>query len=327
MALPEFRVLEPASIDAALAAHRGEPASRYVAGGTDLMPNLRRGIGAPGTLIDLRGIAELRGIDAAADGLRIGAAVTLAELLADTAVAAYAALAQAAASVAAPALREAGTLGGNLCLDTRCQFYNESAWWRAANDFCLKHDGERCHVAPGGTRCYAAYSGDLAAPLLAYGATVEVAGLAGRRALDLADLFADDGAAHMRFRPGDVLVAINLPADPWPAAYAKARTRGAIDFPLVGVAVALDAEPGAVRGLRVALTGVASRPILIDHTVAVAGRPLDAAALEGLAAAVGHAVAPMRTTAVAPQYRRRVAATYATRLARALAADQNAFRV
>jgi 4-hydroxybenzoyl-CoA reductase subunit beta len=316
MLLPEFRVMQPRSLDEALAARRADPASRFIAGGTDLMPNLRQGLGAPETLIDLRGIPELRGITPSPQGLAIGAAVTLAELIDDgTLGRAYPALASAARAVAAPALREAGTIGGNICLDTRCLFYNKSAWWREANDFCLKYEGDRCHVAPGGARCYAAYSGDLAAPLLAYGAGVEIAGSNGLRRLPLAELFDDDGAAHVLLKPDEVIVAVHLPPRPWPAAYAKSRQRGSIDFPLAGVAVALLAEGGIVGGLRVALTGVSSRPILLDETASFAGAALDAAALERLGKSVQKAVSPMRTTSIAPHYRRRVASALATRLA------------
>jgi 4-hydroxybenzoyl-CoA reductase subunit beta len=316
MALPEFHVMQPHSLDAALAARRADPSSRFIAGGTDLIPNLRRGLAAPASLIDVRCIPELRSITRSPEGLALGAAVTLAELIDDGAIAkAFPALVAAAAAVAAPALREAGTLGGNICLDTRCMFYNESAWWRAANAFCLKREGDRCHVAPGGTRCYAAYSGDLAAPLLVYGAVAEIAGADGSRRIPLADLFADDGAAHLRLSPDELLVAVHLPAHPWPAAYAKARQRGSIDFPLAGVALALLAENGIVRGLRVALTGVGSCPILLEETAALAGAPLDAGALDLLGKDVQKAVTPMRTTSATPLYRRRVAAAFATRLA------------
>jgi CO/xanthine dehydrogenase FAD-binding subunit len=131
-------------------------------------------------------------------------------------------------------------------------------------------------------------------------------------------LFDDDGAAHIRLSPDEVLVAVHLPPDPWPAAYAKARQRGSIDFPLAGVALALLAENGIVRGLRVALTGVASRPILLEETTSLGGAALDAGALERLGKSVQKAVTPMRTTAAAPLYRRRVAAAFATRLATGL---------
>jgi 4-hydroxybenzoyl-CoA reductase subunit beta len=318
--LPRFDVLRPASVAAAIADRGRNQASRFVAGGTDLMVNLRHGLGDPETLIDLRHIPELRAIKAAAQGLTIGATVRLAELAAHPEIRQrYPAIATAAAAIGAPAHREAGTVGGNLCLDTRCLFYNRSAWWRAANDFCLKHQGETCHVAPTGKRCHAAFSGDLAPALLVHDAEVEIAGESGRRRVPLGDLYAEDGAAHLRLGRDEFLTHIHLPADPWPAAYAKARTRAAIDFPLAGVAVALRAEAGTVNGLRVALTGTNARPFLLAGVEALEGARIDAAWLDRLGKLVQKQVSPMRTTLLAAQYRRRVASALAQRLARALA--------
>ena len=314
--LPQFRVATPATIADAVAASRQHRAGRFIAGGTDLMVNLRHGIGDPDALIDLRGIPELRQRSAGPEGLIIGAAVTLAELAGDATFAArYPAAAAAAASAGAPAHREVGTVGGNLCLDTRCIFYNRSTWWREANGFCLKHQGEVCHVAPTGKRCHAAFSGDLAPALLVHGAEVEIAGPDGLRRQKLEALYAEDGAAHLRLAAGEFLVRVMLPADPWPAAYAKARARGAIDFPLAGVAVALRADAGRVAGLRVALTGTNARPFLLAGTEVLLGAPVNAAWLDRLGKLVQKQVSPMRTTLLAAQYRRRVAAALAQRLA------------
>ena len=330
--LPAFQVAVPGTIEAAVAATRANGAtpangamraagaSRFIAGGTDLMVNLRHGLGDPTTLIDLRGIPELRALAFGEFGLSIGAAVTLAELAQHAGLRAlYPAVATAAASVGAPSHREAGTVGGNLCLDTRCVFYNRSAWWREANGHCLKFAGDTCRVAPTGTRCHAAFSGDLAPALLVHGADVEVAGPAGQRRLPLADLYADDGAAHLRLAPGEFLVRVVLPPDPWPAAYAKARARGAIDFPLAGVAVALRAGAHGVSHLRVALTGTNPRPFLLTGTEALLGAPVDAGWRARLGKLVQQQVSPMRTTLLAAQYRRRVAAALAERLAGTLA--------
>lgn len=314
-ALPEFVVLEPRSIASAIAARGGLCGSRYVAGGTDLIANLRRGLDDPTLLIDVRGIPELHQIEFMPLGVTIGSGVTLADLARNRRLAhRYPALITAALSVAAPAHREAATVGGNLCVQTRCLYYNESAWWREANGFCLKYRGQTCHIAPGGTRCWAAYSGDLAPVLLAYGAEVEIANASGIRRIPLAKLFADDGAAHLSLESVDLVAAIRLPSDPCPAAYGKVRVRGAIDFPLVGVAVAMRARKGVVRDLRVALTGVASKPILIAETQAFTGARLDAAALDRLCALVQKEISPMRTTAATPFYRRRVASALVRRL-------------
>ncbi len=319
--LAPFSVVAPTSLAAALAA-LAEPEARLVAGGTDLMVNLRHGIGAPRTLVDARGVAELRGIAAQGGGLAIGAAVTLAELAEDARVGGrWPALAEAARLVAAPAHRAAATVGGNLCLDTRCTFYNRSAWWRAANGFCLKHRGSVCHVAPTGNRCHAAFSGDLAAPLLAYGATVEIAGPAGARRQPLGALYREDGAAHLTLAAGEIVTSVQLPPQPLPARYAKARARQAIDFPLAGVAVALGMAAGKVAALRVALTGTNASPFLLAGVEALTGAVPDAAWREQLGKLVQKQVTPMRTTLLAAQYRRRAAAALAMRLAAGLAGE------
>ncbi len=219
--LPAFDVLTPESVAEAVRTRQAFPESRYLGGGTDLVANLRRGLGEPTALIDLTSIGELREIRIEGDRLRIGAGVTLMALERDPDVAKHAAvLARAASTVAAPAQRSAATVGGNLCLDTRCVFYNQSDWWRAANGFCLKKKGDICHVAPTGARCHAAYSGDLAPALMVLGAEVEIAGGRGRRTIALTDLYADDGRAHLTLAPDELLVAVTLPIAPVAADYA-----------------------------------------------------------------------------------------------------------
>jgi 4-hydroxybenzoyl-CoA reductase subunit beta len=255
-------------------------------------------------------------LSVACSGAVLGAAVTLAELIDHGPLArAYPALVAAARSIAAPAHREAATLGGNLCLDTRCLFYNQSAWWRGANGFCLKYGGDTCHVAPTGTRCHAAYSGDLAAILMVYGALVEIAGSAGLRVLPLGELYADDGAAHLRLARDECVMSVRLPPDPPRARYEKARPRRAIDFPLAGVAVGLRVANAVVSDLRVALTGTNSRPLLLEGCEAFLGAPLDEAALDRLGKLVQRQVSPMRTTLLSSNYRRRVAVALTRRLA------------
>ena len=322
-----FRVVEPADVDAAMAAHAGEPGSRYLSGGTDLLVNLRRGLGSPSLLIDLRGIAELGGLACKAGAARIGAGVTLARIAADPELRArYPALCEAAGAVAGPAHRNVATVAGNLCLDTRCIYYNQSEWWRSANAYCLKYRGHVCHVAPQGQQCHAAFCGDLAPALLVFGASIEVAGRAGRRCMPLAELYREDGLAHLTLAAGELVVAVDLPADPSPSAYAKVRVRGSVDFPLAGVAVALRAEEGKLVALRVALTGTNSRPFLLDGTGDLLGRPLDADALKQLDRLVQKQVQPMRTTLLQSNYRRVAAAALARRLAARLAANQQVAR-
>ena len=321
--MPAFRLHRPASVEEAVALRAGEARARYLAGGTDMVVNVRRGIEDPAALIDLTAIGDMAGIRADGDGLRIGAAVRLDALAGDAAVRRdYAAVAAAAAAVAGPTHRGYGTVGGNLCLDTRCIYYNQSEWWRRSNDYCLKHRGEVCHVAPGGKRCFAAFSGDLAPAALVHDAGVELAGAEGRRRIALADLYRDDGMDHLALRPGELLVALHLPRATagLPSDYAKSRIRGSIDFPLAGVAVALGQAGGAVDRLAVALTAVNPSPRRVDGLDDLVGKPLDDAALDRLRDAVRSQARPMKTTTVAPWYRRRVVGALARRLAAGLAA-------
>jgi len=321
--LPQFRLARPRDLEEASAMLAGDPNARVLAGGTDLVANLRDGLVAPSTLVDLGAIEELATLGASGQGIRIGARVTLARLAADAQIRALVpAIAQAAASVAGPAHRSVATVGGNLCLDTRCVFYNQSEWWRRANRYCLKYRGDVCHVAPQGNSCQAAYSGDLAPALLVLDAEVEIAGAGGPRRIALSDLFVEDGAAHLALRAGEIIAAVHVPASKkgLRSGYRKARVRGAIDFPLAGVAAALRVEQGVLESLRVALTGTNSRPFALKGTDEWVGRALD----ETLPAAVGklvqHQVRPLRTTVTAANYRRQVAAVLAQRLVRELSA-------
>lgn len=321
--LEAFRLVQPHDVQAAVAAHCEIEGSSFLAGGTDLLANLRRGIGRPPALIDLAGLEELRGIDCGDAGARIGAGVTLAALARSTPVRErFAAVAQAAEAVAGPGHRNAATVGGNLCLDTRCLYYNQSEWWRRANGWCLKHGGDTCHVAPQGSRCHAAFSGDLAPALLVLGAEVEIAGPGGRRRSPLTDLYADDGRAHLTLATGELLVALHLSPRPPASVYEKVRVRGAMDFPVAGVAVALATERGMLTSLRVGISGTNSQPLLLEGTEALTGRPLDEASLARLDRLVQKQVRPMRTTMISGNYRRLAAAALACRLAARLAAGE-----
>jgi 4-hydroxybenzoyl-CoA reductase subunit beta len=297
------------------------PGARIIAGGTDLLPNLRRGIGAPAALVDVSGIVDFGAVTRDAQGWRLGAGVTLAVLASDPLIAReLPALAQAAAAVAGPGHRSVATLGGNLCLDTRCVFYNQSEWWRKSNDYCLKHGGDTCHVAPQGRRCHAAFSGDLAPALIALEATVEIVGHRGMLTMPLAGFYADDGAAHLRLAADELIVAVRIPPQPAGAraGYRKARVRGAMDFPLAGVAVRAGFADDRLTTLRVALTGTNSRPLLLADTEALCGSPVDEALLKALGKRIGKQVSPMRTTTTASNYRRQVAIVLAQRLLREL---------
>jgi 4-hydroxybenzoyl-CoA reductase subunit beta len=298
------------------------PGARVIAGGTDLLPNLRRGLGGPPALVDVGGIADFGAVSRDAHGWRLGAGVTLARLAADAGIARdLPALAQAAASVAGPAHRSVATLGGNLCLDTRCVFYNQGEWWRRSNDYCLKHGGDTCHVAPQGKRCHAAFSGDLAPALIALDASAQIVGAQDERAVPLAELYADDGAAALRLGKDELLVAVRIPPQPAGSrsGYRKARIRGAMDFPLAGVAARATFVGARLDGLRLALTGTNSRPLLLAGTEASCGGAIDEATLAQLGKRISKQVSPMRTTVTASNYRRQVAIVLAQRLLRDLA--------
>jgi len=320
--MPEFRLERPATYAQAAALLAGEPGARLLAGGTDLVPNLRRGLDSPTLLVDLCAVRDSAELELGDGELVLGAGVTLARLAAEERIAGhYTAIGEAARAVAGPGHRTVATLGGNLCLATRCVFYNQSEWWRQANGYCLKRGGDTCHVAPQGEHCHAAFSGDLAPALIALGAEVELLSCRGTRRLALADCYRDDGAAHLSLERDEVLTRVRVPA-PAPgvvSGYRKARVRGAMDFPLAGVACALGVKQGVIDRLRVALTGTNSQPLLLDGTEVLVGKPLDDVGLAALGKLVQKQVSPMRTTVTPSNYRRLVAAAHAQRLVRELA--------
>ena len=319
---PDFRLVQPGTIEEAIAALVSHPGSRCVAGGTDLIVNIRRGISRPDLLVDLSDIAELNEIKTEGHEIIIGAGVTIAALARDaTVVSKYRALAQACEAIAGPGHRNLGTVGGNLCLDTRCIYYNQSEWWRSANAYCLKNRGDVCHVAPQGQRCHAAFCGDLAPALLVLGAEIDIVGARDERRIPLSELYVEDGKAHLALGHGELIVAVRVPKEPLSSAYAKARMRGAIDFPLAGVAVALAAAGARVGSLRIALTGTNSRPFRVAETDALAGRPFDEKLLQEIDRLVQKQVQPMRTTLASANYRRVAAAALARRVTTMLFAE------
>ncbi len=325
-ALPEFELLRPRTLAEAVDARAADPAARLLGGGTDLVVNIRRGIEAPGRLIDLTGVAELMTIKADAQALELGASVSLADLAANQAVRAhYPALAEAAASIAGPTHREMGTVGGNLCLDTRCIYYNQSDWWRAANHNCLKTTGQMCHVAPKSRGvCFATFSGDLAPALLVLGAEIELVGPAGARLLPLGELYigharhdgsGGDGKRYLSLRPGEIVTRVRVRAAPGlRSAYDKIRIRRSIEYPVAGVAAALKREGGVLADLRLAFTGTNPRPVLLAGTEKLCGGALDDRVFAGLDALVRDQVMAMKTTFTPGHYRRRVAGVLAKRL-------------
>jgi len=329
-ALPEFEVINPITLDEVVAARAAHPSSRLLGGGTDLVVNIRRGIVAPPVLIDMNRVEGLSAIKADADGLEIGASVTLTALAEHPGVIAhYPVVAQAASCIAGPTHRNMGTVGGNLCLDTRCIYYNQSEWWRDANHHCLKTTGTMCHVAPKSRGvCFATFSGDLAPALLSLGAEIVIAGPAGQRSMPLERLYIGfarqdipvtesqgDGKFFLSLRPGEIVTAVRARHTPGlRSAYDKIRIRKSIEYPVAGAAVALRRDGDVLAELKVAITGTNPRPVLLEGTAELTGGGLDEHVFKGLDALVRDQIMPMKTTFTPGHYRRRVAGVLARRL-------------
>jgi 4-hydroxybenzoyl-CoA reductase subunit beta len=264
--LPEFTLKRPESLEAALAllAEHGEEALP-IAGGTDLVPNMKHGLFEPKVLVSLADVAEMHGVSESEDGgVRVGAMTTLASLAVHESIQRYPALAQAASLIAGPQLREVGTLGGNVMLDTRCQWYNQTYFWRKALGYCLKKDGTKCHVVEGGKKCVAAASNDTAPALMSLGAVLELAGPEGEREVPIEDFYVADGIVNRDVRRRELLIAIRIPAPSAEhrSAYGKLRTRGSIDFPLLGVACRLDLDSsGVISSADLVFTALQARPV------------------------------------------------------------------
>ncbi len=290
----------------------------YLAGGTDLLPNYKMHINLKPHLVALDRVPELTGHTSD----RLGAMTRLAELEDDPAfLAQYPGVADALGEVATPLVRASGTVGGNLLVETRCFFFNQSYFWRASLGFCLKADGDRCHVVPQTERCYATFSGDLAPALLTLDASVELAGPEGRRSVPLVELYdaKGDGIHRLCLRPGELVVAVRLPreASGLRGRYKKLRVRPSYDFPELGVAVAGSWGPERVERLRVAVGGVETYPRRFDElTDALVGGPLSDARVAALAEEVTRRLRPVHNTFLLPDYRRRMIGVY---LRRALA--------
>ena len=322
MSFSAFEVLRPRSLDTAI-----EALGRYggdvqmVAGGTDLIPSMRQGLFAPQVLLDLKGIRELDFIRFDPEqGLAIGALTRITALV-DSALIArrFPVLHEAAKTIASPLLRNMGTLGGNLCLDTRCLYYNQSGFWRESLGGCIKKDGTVCHVAPGSRMCWAAFSGDTAPALLALGATVQLMGPRGSRAVPLAEFYVNDGLARMAKARDEIVTAVRVPPSSagWSGAYKKLRIRQSIDYPLAGVAVAMrkDAD-GACLEARVALTAVNPAPKLVKSADLLKGRRYDPALAEEVAHDAIRTAKPLRTSASTMEYRRHMVRVFVRRALR-----------
>ena len=299
MRLPGFRYRAPRTIGDAAAWLAESPAdTMLLAGGTDVLPNMKRRQQTPSTLIGLRGVRELTGMTNG-DGLVIGAGVTLSNLVADPRVrGSYPGLWQAAMQIATPHLRNMGTIGGNLCLDTRCTYYDQTYEWRKSIDFCMKKDGRTCWVATSSPKCLAVSSTDTAPMLQALGASVTLVSSEGQRVLPLEELFANDGMHYLTRRPDEILTTIALPApDGWRSAYWKLRRRGSFDFPVAAAAVAAKLDGPDVVDARIVLGAVASRPVESDRAaLLLRGQRLTDDLIDEAAAAASEVAKPMDNT-------------------------------
>jgi len=317
--LPPFRYHRPGSVAEALAIKAAYPGdAMFVAGGTDLVPNMKHRLFEPGHLIALKGLPELTGIEARDDFLRIGASETLARVASHRDVAsAFPALAEAAGQVAGPQLRNVGTLGGNVCLDTRCTYYNQSAFWRGALGYCLKKDGDVCHVTKVGRKCVAAHSADTPPVLMTLDALAVLDGPEGRREVPLADFFVPDGIANTVRGPDEILTELRIPraAASRRQAYAKLRLRKAIDFPLLTIAITAEVTEGdEVRLLRGVVTGLGSRPRRLAGWDEIArGRRLDDELIEELAVRAHRQCHPLENGIVDTEWRRAMIPVYVRR--------------
>ena len=321
MTLPEFQLLRPRKLEEALEhLDRYRGAIQILAGGTDLVPSMRQRLFTPRYVLDLKGLRDLRYVRNGA-GLEIGALTTVADVADSPEVSkSFAVLAAAAATIASPVLRTMGTLGGNLCLDTRCLWYNQSAFWRKSCNFCLKKDGDVCHVAPGGQRCWAVFSGDTAPALLALDAEVEIASPRGVRRIALADFYTGDGMNRMKLAGDEILTRVIVPpsAAGRRGAYLKFRLRNSIDYPLAGVAVTLKLGAGGVceQGA-VALTALNPKPLVVPGSrEALAGAKLNDELLDRLASLAARAMKPLTTSSSTPDYRREIAKVFVRRAVR-----------
>jgi 4-hydroxybenzoyl-CoA reductase subunit beta len=311
--LPSFRYLQPRTLSEALRMRADAgPDGMYVAGGTDLYPNMKRRHQEPTTVISLMRIEELRRVD----GWNVGTCVTLSTLShLPTFQRSHPAVVRAAELVSTPLLRNMGTLGGNLCLDTRCNYYNQTYEWRKAIDFCMKKDGKICWVAPSSPRCWAVSSSDVAPVMVALGAEYRLVGPGGERVVPAGRCYHNDGINYLTKQADEILVDVRLPApNGWDAVYHKLRRRGAFDFPVLGVAAWVRWDGPRVADARIVLGGVASWPQEIPEAgVALRGTRLEPESIAQAADAAYRPAKPLDNTDFELSWRKQMARVYVTR--------------
>lgn len=326
MRLPLFEFRAPQTIAEAVRILDGEGRQAMpLAGGTDLLPNMKRRQQVPKTLMSLTHISELHQTKLSDSGSRLGACVTLSEITADPRFRnGLTALAQAASFVATPQIRNMATLGGNLCLDTRCNYYDQNYEWRKAIGFCLKKDGDTCWVAPGSSRCLAVSSTDTAPALMALGARVRLVSRSGEREVPLTELYQNDGIHYIKRQHNELLTEVLLDSlHGWKSAYWKLRRRGSFDFPVLSVAAAAKiSESGIVEDARIVVGSVACLPLVaVEASNYLKGRPLNQDSIAQAAALAARIAKPLDNTDFDMTWRKRVTAEFVTYALRELRGD------
>jgi 4-hydroxybenzoyl-CoA reductase subunit beta len=326
MRLPLFEFRAPRTIEEAARILDGEGASAMpLAGGTDLLPNMKRRQQVPRTLMSLRGVEGLTRMQLDHCESRFGACLTLTDIAEDPRFRnGLSALSQAASQVATPQIRNMATLGGNLCLDTRCNYYDQSYEWRKAIDFCLKKDGTTCWVAPGSPKCMAVSSTDTAPALIALGARVRLVSRSGEREVPVAELYNNDGMKYIRRRPDEILVEVLLDSlQGWKSTYWKLRRRGSFDFPVLSVAAAVRVSAnGLVEEARIVIGSAASRPLVAaDAARSLVGHALDRDLIAEAAALAARIAKPLDNTDFDMTWRKKVTAEFVTYALRELRGD------
>jgi 4-hydroxybenzoyl-CoA reductase subunit beta len=325
MRLPLFAFRAPSTLEEAVRILHGEgPSAMPLAGGTDLLPNMKRRQQVPRTLLSLRGVEGLHHIRFDDSGTRLGACLTLSEIASDPRLRNGAtAFAQAAGSVATPHIRNMATLGGNLCLDTRCNYYDQNYEWRKAINFCMKKDGVTCWVAPSSPKCMAVSSTDTAPALMALGARVRLVSQSGEREISLVDLYNNDGMNYLHRKPDEILAEVLLDSlHGWRSTYWKLRRRGSFDFPVLSVAAAARIADGVIEDARIVIGSVASRPLVAAEAAAfLAGRSLTSETIAETAALAARIAKPLDNTDFDMSWRKKVTAEFVGYALRELRGD------
>lgn len=321
--LPPFEYLAPRTVAEAVEMMTNDGwGAMLVAGGTDVYPGMKRRIFEPKKLVGLRNIKELQKFEVN-DGLTLGAGLTLTQVAGHPEIVRrYPALATAAGLVSTPQLRNMGTIGGNLCVDTRCTYYNQTEPWRQALTFCLKKDGDICWVAPGSPRCWAVSSSDTAPIMIALGASVRLAGPMGQRTVPVQALYNNDGIEYLTKAPNEILVEITLPqASGVKMTYHKLRRRGSFDFPIVGVAAAIrQAEDGTCLEANIVLGAVASYPIkAVQAEELLVGQKMTEELIGEAARVAFKPAKPLDNTDMGHPYRKQMVRVYVQRALREVA--------